>query len=80
MGQRFEGMILHTIISQIVKGSMQNKFSVKVGILAQPALPPPPLPERWDSQKGKKNYVSNHQKSPIAKKMGLFHEKIICLE
>ena len=29
------------------KGSLQNKFSVKVGILAQPAWPPP-LPERWD--------------------------------
>ena len=40
------------------KGSSQNKFSVKVGNLAQPAWPPPaPLPVRWDSQKGKKNYV-----------------------
>ena len=29
------------------KGSLQNKFSVKVGILSQPAWPPP-LPERWD--------------------------------
>ena len=30
------------------KGSPQNKFSVKVGNLAQLAWPPPPLPERWD--------------------------------
>ena len=35
------------------KGSSQNKFSVKVGNLAQPAWPPP-LPVCWDSQKGKK--------------------------
>ena len=38
------------------KGSLQNKFSVKVGILAQPAWPPP-LPESWDSQKGKKKVM-----------------------
>ena len=31
----------------LLKGSPKNKFSVKVGILSQPAWPPP-LPERWD--------------------------------
>ena len=29
----------------LVKGSLQNKFSVKVGNLAQPAWPPPPSPK-----------------------------------
>ena len=46
-----------TRINLFFKGSFQNKFSVKVGNLAQPAWPgvsPPPLPVRWDSQKGKK--------------------------
>ena len=32
-------------------------YSVKVGNLAQPAWPPPPLPVCWDSQKGKKKLV-----------------------
>ena len=32
---------------QLHKGSPRNKFSVKVGNLAQPAWPPP-LPVRWD--------------------------------
>ena len=36
----------------IPKRSPPNWFSVKIGILSQP--PPGPLPESWDSQKGKK--------------------------
>ena len=35
------------VLDKCDKGSLQNKFSVKVGILSQPAWPPP-LPERWD--------------------------------
>ena len=39
------------------KGSFQNKFSVKVGNLAQPAWPPPPSPYVRIPKKEKKNYV-----------------------
>ena len=37
------------------KGSFQNKFSVKVGNLAQPAWPPPPSPYVGIPKKEKKN-------------------------
>ena len=38
----------------VTKGSMQNKFSVKVGILAQPAWPPPRSPKVGIPKKEKK--------------------------
>ena len=37
----------------ITQGSLQKKLSFKVCILSQPAL----LPERWESQKRRKNNV-----------------------
>ena len=40
--------------NQMGKGSLQNKFLVKVGILAQPAWPPPPSPNVGIPKKEKK--------------------------
>ena len=41
----------------VSKGSLQNKFSVKVGNLAQPPWPPPPPPSVGIPKKEKKNCV-----------------------
>ena len=47
----------HFKINWYDKGSLQNKFSVKVGILAQPAWPPPASPNVGISKKEKKSNV-----------------------